>query len=55
MEKLTSSRNLSPNFGLATVRYLANWPLKDCYLLLAAALMTVVIAASFMSSSEVSS
>jgi hypothetical protein len=47
---LTSSRNLSPNFGFAIAMYFENWPLKDCCLLLATNLITAVTSASLLSS-----
>jgi hypothetical protein len=53
-EALTSSRNSSPNFGFATTVYFENWPLKDCSLVLAAALMTAVTLVSILSSLGVS-
>jgi hypothetical protein len=41
-EALTSSKNSFPNFGFATAAYFKNWHLKECSLVLAAALMTAV-------------
>jgi hypothetical protein len=55
MEALTSLRNSSPNFGFAIAVYFENWPLKDCYLVLAIALMIAVTPVSLFSSLGVSS
>jgi hypothetical protein len=54
-EAQTSSRNSSPNFGFATTVYFENWPLKECFLVLAVALMIAVTSVLFLSSLGVSS
>jgi hypothetical protein len=51
--KLTSSRNLSPNFGLATATYLENFPLYDTSLAFAAACITYVTTTGSLSFSSV--
>jgi hypothetical protein len=54
-EAQTSSRNSSPNFGFVTAVYFENWPMKECFLVLAVALMIAVTSVLFLSSLGVSS